>query len=57
MFEISKKSKSIEGVLKISGSKSESNRLLALRAFANYFEIDNFHQLRTHQLFYLGQSE
>ena len=41
MFEISKKSKSIEGVLNISGSKSESNRLLALRAFTSYFEIEN----------------
>ena len=41
MFEISKKSKSIEGALKISGSKSESNRLLALRGFASYFEINN----------------
>ena len=41
MFEISKKSKSIEGALKITGSKSESNRLLALRGFASYFEINN----------------
>ena len=41
MFKISKKSKSIEGVLNISGSKSESNRLLALRAFTSYFEIEN----------------
>jgi len=41
VFEISKKSKSIEGALKISGSKSESNRLLALRGFASYFEINN----------------
>ena len=41
MFEISKKSKSIKGALKISGSKSESNRLLALRGFASYFEINN----------------
>ena len=41
MFEISKKSKSIEGALNISGSKSESNRLLALRAFTYYFEIKN----------------
>ena len=41
MFEISKKSKSIEGALTISGSKSESNRLLALRGFASYFEINN----------------
>ncbi len=41
MFEISKKSKSIEGVLNISGSKSESNRLLALRGFASYFDIIN----------------
>ena len=41
MFEISNKSKSIEGVLNISGSKSESNRLLALRAFTSYFEIKN----------------
>ena len=41
MFKISKKSKSIEGVLNISGSKSESNRLLILRAFTSYFEIKN----------------
>ena len=41
MFEISKKSKSIVGSLNISGSKSESNRLLALRAFTSYFEIKN----------------
>jgi 3-phosphoshikimate 1-carboxyvinyltransferase len=41
VFEISKKSKSIEGVLNISGSKSESNRLIALRAFTSYFEIKN----------------
>ena len=41
MFEISKKSKSIQGVLNISGSKSESNRLLALRSFTTYFEINN----------------
>ena len=41
MFEISKKSKSIEGVLNISGSKSESNRLLVLRAFTSYFDIKN----------------
>ncbi len=41
MFKISKKSKSIEGVLNISGSKSESNRLLILRALTSYFEIKN----------------
>ena len=41
MFEISKKSKSVVGALNISGSKSESNRLLALRAFTSYFEIKN----------------
>ena len=41
MYEISKKSKSIEGVLNISGSKSESNRLLTLRGFATYFDINN----------------
>ena len=41
MFKISKKSKSIEGVLNISGSKSESNRLLILRAFTSYFDIKN----------------
>ena len=41
MFEISNKSKSIEGVLNISGSKSESNRLLTLRAFTSYFDIKN----------------
>jgi 3-phosphoshikimate 1-carboxyvinyltransferase len=41
VFKISKKSKSIEGVLNISGSKSESNRLLILRAFTSYFDIKN----------------
>ena len=41
MFEISKKSKSVVGALNISGSKSESNRLLALRAFTSYFDIKN----------------
>ena len=41
MFKISKKSRSIEGVLNISGSKSESNRLLILRAFTSYFDIKN----------------
>ncbi|MFL2631891.1 MAG: 3-phosphoshikimate 1-carboxyvinyltransferase [Candidatus Marisimplicoccus sp.] len=41
MFKITKKSKSIEGVLNISGSKSESNRLLILRAFTSYFDIKN----------------
>ena len=41
MFEISKISKSVLGTLNISGSKSESNRLLALRGFASYFEINN----------------
>jgi len=41
VFEISKKSKSVVGALNISGSKSESNRLLALRAFTSYFEIKN----------------
>ena len=41
MFKISKKSKSIEGALNISGSKSESNRLLILRAFTSYFDIKN----------------
>jgi len=41
VFKISKKSKSIEGVLNISGSKSESNRLLILRAFTSYFDINN----------------
>ena len=41
MFKISKKSKSIEGVLNVSGSKSESNRLLILRAFTSYFDIKN----------------
>jgi len=41
VFKISKKSKSIEGALNISGSKSESNRLLILRAFTSYFDIKN----------------
>jgi len=41
VFKISKKLKSIKGVLNISGSKSESNRLLTLRSYTTNFKIDN----------------
>ena len=41
MFKISKKNKSLKGEIKISGSKSESNRLLILSAYTSNFKIEN----------------
>ena len=41
MYKISKEFKDIEGSIRISGSKSESNRLLLLRAYTSYFKILN----------------
>ncbi len=41
MYKISKELRDIEGNICISGSKSESNRLLLLRAYTSYFKILN----------------
>ena len=41
MYLISKEFRDIEGSVCISGSKSESNRLLLLRAYTSYFKILN----------------
>ena len=41
MYQISKEFPDIEGSICISGSKSESNRLLLLRAYTSYFKILN----------------
>ena len=41
MYLISKGERSIIGEIKISGSKSESNRLLILRAYTSFFKIFN----------------
>ena len=41
MYQISKKTRTINGNLDISGSKSESNRLLILRAYTSFFNIIN----------------
>ncbi len=41
MYLISKKGGNLQGEIKISGSKSESNRLLILRAYTSYFKIIN----------------
>ena len=41
MYQISKEFRDIEGTICISGSKSESNRLLLLRAYTSYFKILN----------------
>ena len=41
MYQISKEFRDIEGSVCISGSKSESNRLLLLRAYTSYFKILN----------------
>ncbi len=41
MYLISKKERSLKGEIKISGSKSESNRLLMLRAYSSFFKIIN----------------
>ena len=41
MYQISKEFQDIAGSICISGSKSESNRLLLLRAYTSYFKILN----------------
>ena len=41
MYRISKEFQDIEGKVSISGSKSESNRLLLLRAYTSFFKIFN----------------
>jgi len=41
VYQISKEFRDIEGSICISGSKSESNRLLLLRAYTSYFKILN----------------
>ena len=41
MYKISKEYQDIQGTISISGSKSESNRLILLRAYTSYFKIFN----------------
>jgi 3-phosphoshikimate 1-carboxyvinyltransferase len=41
VYKISKEFRDIKGSLSISGSKSESNRLILLRAYTSYFKIFN----------------
>ena len=41
MYKISKVFQDIQGAVSISGSKSESNRLILLRAYTSYFKIFN----------------
>ena len=41
MYKISKEFQDIQGAITISGSKSESNRLILLRAYTSYFKIFN----------------
>ena len=41
MYKISKEFQDIQGAVSISGSKSESNRLILLRAYTYYFKIFN----------------
>ena len=41
MYKISKEFQDIQGAVSISGSKSESNRLILLRAYTSYFKILN----------------
>ena len=41
MYQISKEGKNLQGNFNISGSKSESNRLLTLRAYTSFFNINN----------------
>jgi len=41
VYQVSKEFRDIEGSICISGSKSESNRLLLLRAYTSYFKILN----------------
>jgi 3-phosphoshikimate 1-carboxyvinyltransferase len=41
VYQISKEGKNLQGNINISGSKSESNRLLTLRAYTSFFNINN----------------
>jgi 3-phosphoshikimate 1-carboxyvinyltransferase len=41
VYQISKEGKNLHGNINISGSKSESNRLLTLRAYTSFFNINN----------------
>ena len=41
MYKISREFQDIQGAVSISGSKSESNRLILLRAYTSYFKIFN----------------
>ena len=41
MYQISKEGRNLHGNINISGSKSESNRLLTLRAYTSFFNINN----------------
>jgi len=41
VYKISKEFQDIQGAVSISGSKSESNRLILLRAYTSYFKIFN----------------
>jgi len=41
VYQISKEGKNLHGNINISGSKSESNRLLILRAYTSFFNINN----------------
>tara|TARA_B100000575_G_scaffold153394_1_gene122383 strand:- start:20340 stop:21566 length:1227 start_codon:yes stop_codon:yes gene_type:complete len=41
VLQISKKNRNVSGEINISGSKSESNRLLILRAYTSFFNIIN----------------
>ena len=41
MYLISKEDRSLKGEINISGSKSESNRLLIIRAYTSFFKIIN----------------
>ena len=41
MYQISKEGKNLQGNINISGSKSESNRLLTLRAYTSFFNTNN----------------
>tara|TARA_A100000164_G_scaffold381391_1_gene432830 strand:- start:2155 stop:3378 length:1224 start_codon:yes stop_codon:yes gene_type:complete len=41
VYQISKEGKNLHGNVNISGSKSESNRLLTLRAYTSFFNINN----------------
>ena len=41
MYKVSKEVRSFQGEINISGSKSESNRLLVIRAYTSFFKIIN----------------